>query len=245
VLWLLPSHRTPRCVGSCPTDTSTPAPIRVAPKPTARRKKKPRIVFYNDRGYPDESEDYDQLLHNVDGGPILRKKKFPTLPINADDPTFNYTFSEELHGELLRSQLDLSHLLPEDAAALLVVIKEYWCVFDERGTFTPVRNYQCIIDTGTATPIAVKKIVYGPREIPIMRKCIAALEKVGHIRQIHDGRWLFKALLAPKPHQEHRLVDVGFGCMMHQWAIIKSRSRLRRRKSLHSKVPMQSNGPTM
>jgi hypothetical protein len=36
-----------------------------------------------------------------------------------------------------------------------------------------------------------------------MRKCIAALEKVGHIRQIHDGQWLFKRLLAPKPHQEH------------------------------------------
>jgi hypothetical protein len=36
-----------------------------------------------------------------------------------------------------------------------------------------------------------------------MRKAIAALEKVGHIRQIHDGRWLFKAVLAPKPHQEH------------------------------------------
>ncbi len=33
--------------------------------------------------------------------------------------------------------------------------------------------------------------------------CIAALEKVGHIQCIHDGRWLFKALLAPKLHQEH------------------------------------------
>ena len=36
-----------------------------------------------------------------------------------------------------------------------------------------------------------------------MRKCIASLEQMGHIRQIHDGEWLFKALLAPKPHQEH------------------------------------------
>jgi hypothetical protein len=36
-----------------------------------------------------------------------------------------------------------------------------------------------------------------------MRNAIAALEKVGHIRQITDGPWLFKALLAPKPHQEH------------------------------------------
>jgi hypothetical protein len=36
-----------------------------------------------------------------------------------------------------------------------------------------------------------------------MRKCIAALEKVSHIKQITDGGWLFKALLAAKPHQEH------------------------------------------
>ena len=35
-----------------------------------------------------------------------------------------------------------------------------------------------------------------------MRKAIAALKKVGHIRQIHDGRWLFKAVLAAKPHQD-------------------------------------------
>jgi hypothetical protein len=36
-----------------------------------------------------------------------------------------------------------------------------------------------------------------------MRNAIAALEKVGHIQQIHHKRWLFKALLTPKPHQEH------------------------------------------
>jgi hypothetical protein len=37
----------------------------------------------------------------------------------------------------------------------------------------------------------------------IMHKSIAALAKVGHIHQIHGGQWLFKALLAAKPHQEH------------------------------------------
>ena len=36
-----------------------------------------------------------------------------------------------------------------------------------------------------------------------MRKCIASLAKIGHIRQIHGGKWMFKAPLAPKPHQEH------------------------------------------
>ena len=36
-----------------------------------------------------------------------------------------------------------------------------------------------------------------------MRKVIAGLEQAGHICQIHDGRWLFKCVLAAKPHQEH------------------------------------------
>ena len=59
------------------------------------------------------------------------------------------------------------------------------------------------MNTGTARPVAVKKIFYGERETVIMRRCISALAKVGYIRQITDGRWLFKALLAAKPHQEH------------------------------------------
>ncbi len=84
-----------------------------------------------------------------------------------------------------------------------MLIKKYWSVFHEKGVFVPVKNYKCVIDTGDAQPIAVKKILYGPKELPIMRNAMAALEKVGHIRQIHDGHWLFKALLAPKPHQEH------------------------------------------
>ncbi len=160
-------------------------------------------VFCNDRGFPDKSNDYDHLLHNIDGGTILQQTKYPTPPLDVDNPTFNYVYSEELHGEKLQSKLDVSHLSPENASALLDLIKEYWCVFDKRGIFTPVRDYQCIINTGNASPIAVKKILYSPREIPIMHKSIATLEKVGQMCQIHNGQWLFKALLAPKPHQEH------------------------------------------
>jgi hypothetical protein len=80
--------------------------------------------------------------------------------------------------------------------------------FNERGVWIPVRNYECVIDTGNAHPITVKKIQYGPKELPIMQKAITTLGKVGHIRQMHDGHWLFKAVLAPKPHQE-RICDIN------------------------------------
>jgi hypothetical protein len=131
------------------------------------------------------------------------EKKFPTPPINIVEPKFNYVYSNNLPREKLRTSLDISHLSPEDAAALIAVIKEYWCVFDDCGTFTPIQNYQFIMDTGTAESIAIKKILYGPWEIPIMQNSIAALKKVRQIRQIHDGIWLFKALLAPTPHLKH------------------------------------------
>ncbi len=83
------------------------------------------------------------------------------------------------------------------------MIWKYWAVFDDRGVFVLVKNYECMIDTGDSPPIAIKKIQYGTKELPIMHKAIAGLKKVGHICQIHNGRWLFKAVLAPKPYQEH------------------------------------------
>ena len=187
-------------------------PIRVSPKSKASGAKRARNVFFDDRRFPDESEEYDQLLYNIDGGVNLRKKKFPTPPLEIDNPTFNWVYCDDLHGKKLKTELDVSHLAKYEAEALVTFIKEYWCVFDDRGMCVPVRNYECIIATGTASPIAIKQIRYRPREIPIMHKCIAALAKIGQIEQIHDGQWLFKALLAPKPHQEHVCDIENFVC---------------------------------
>jgi hypothetical protein len=47
------------------------SPIRVSPKSKTSGAKRARNVFFNDRGFPDQSEEYDQLLHNIDGGVIL------------------------------------------------------------------------------------------------------------------------------------------------------------------------------
>ncbi len=85
--------------------------------------KKARNVFYNDCGFPDESAAYNHLLHNVDGGVVLRKKKFDAPALDQDDPEFNYTFSEADHGERLKNELDLSHLSPEQGARLAALIK--------------------------------------------------------------------------------------------------------------------------
>jgi hypothetical protein len=140
------------------------------------------------------------LLHDIDGGTILRKLKYLPPPLNVVDLKFHFPFDEALHGKHLCVQLNLSHLDPSVQLKVTALIKKYWSMFNEHRVWVTVRNYKCVIDTGNTHPIAVKKIQYGPKEILIMRKAIMALEKVGHIRQIHNGCWLFKAVLAPKPH---------------------------------------------
>jgi hypothetical protein len=180
----------------------TLAPIRIAPKP--KRQKRTNNVFLDDRGFPDQSDDYDHVLHNVDGGPILRKLCHPAPALDKDtDPAFYAPFIPVEHKDQMCKELDLSHLDPDLQERIYAIFGKYWSVFNEKGVFVPVKNYECIINTGTAQPISAKKILYGECKTIIMRKCIAALAKVGHIVQTTEGEWRFKALLAAKPHQEH------------------------------------------
>ena len=89
----------------------TLAPIRVAPKP--KRRKRTNNVFLDDQGFKDLSDDYDHVLHNVDGGPILRKLRHPAPALDADiDPAFHSPFVPAKHEDQMRKDLDLSHLDP-------------------------------------------------------------------------------------------------------------------------------------
>ena len=97
------------------------------------------------------------LLHNVDGGPILRKLKHPAPPLDVLDSSFHFPFDEALHGDRLREQLDLSHLYPSIQLKVTNLIKEFWSVFDEHGVWVPVTNYKYVIDTGNAPPNRCEK----------------------------------------------------------------------------------------
>jgi hypothetical protein len=166
------------------TDPSKPdkgSPIRVAPKPKVR--KQLNNVFLDDRGYPDQSGEYDHVLHNIDGGPILHKLRHPQPNLNAPVDPLNYPpFISAKHEAIMRKDMDLSHLDPALQEKIYNIICCHWSVFDEKGIFVPVKHYKCVINTGNTWPISVKKILYGERKIVIMHQAIAALYKVGHIR---------------------------------------------------------------
>jgi hypothetical protein len=156
--------------------------------------KRRSYVFLDNRGFPNQSHKFDVILHNTKGGPILCKSKHPAPPLNDVDPRFEAHYNKARHTEQLHSELHLSHLELPIPDHLYSLLQNYWSVFK------PVKEYKCSINTGSTWLICVKKINYGPWEIPIMKLCISSLAKLGHIHQIHGGEWLFKALLAPKPH---------------------------------------------
>jgi hypothetical protein len=99
----------------------TKSPIRVTPKPKSRRKL--RNVFYDNCGFPDQSDEVDHLLKNIEGGVILCKKKHPQPPLKVDNPTFSYKFNEALHAAKIKSELLIDHLSPANAAEVVALIK--------------------------------------------------------------------------------------------------------------------------
>ena len=127
-------------------------------------------------------------MHSVDDGPLLCRLLHPAPDLDGPvDPIFLPVFNPDVHHTQLCEKFDLSHLPLDVQDQIYNRIREFWFVFDSKGITVPVKSYECIIDTGSTRPIAIKKINYGDNETAIMWKCIAALAKVGHIHQIHDG----------------------------------------------------------
>ncbi len=123
---------------------------------------KRKNVLLDDRGFPDQSDKFDSLLHNADGGTILCKRKHPAPKLDEIDPRFHMVYGKKLHGEQLHKDLDLSHLEPSLRTKVYGLIQKYYSIFANKGQFVPVKDYSCVIDTGLAKPIAIKKIHYGP-----------------------------------------------------------------------------------
>ena len=132
------------------------------------------------------------MLPDVEGGDLIRKRLHKSPKINDIDPNFGEKYNETKHGDILREKLKIAHLTEFQQSVLTAVIKKYWRVFSKKGVTTPVKDYECIIDTGDATPIRCRNPRFGPHETPIIQKAIYKLIKLGHAKQIHHGEWLSK-----------------------------------------------------
>ena len=83
-------------------------------------------VFLDDHRFPDQSNDYNHVLHNINGGRILRKLRHPAPALDEDiDPAFYLPFIPVKHKELMHKDLDLSHLDPDLQGRLYAIIRNY------------------------------------------------------------------------------------------------------------------------
>ncbi len=70
-------------------------------------------VFLDDRGFLDQSNNYNHLLHVVDGGSILRKLRHPQQDLDAPlNPLYYLQFVADKHEALMHKDMDLMHLDP-------------------------------------------------------------------------------------------------------------------------------------
>jgi hypothetical protein len=77
----------------------------VSPKPKRRRKL--QNVFFDNQGFPDQSDEYNQLLHSINRGPVLRKLRRPMPNLNNPiNPNFNHPFVPEEHKELMQKKME-------------------------------------------------------------------------------------------------------------------------------------------
>ena len=200
-------------MGSSVASPAPAPPIRVAAKPRMSRKKGPgqkRVArkryispLFDDRGYPHPQDEWESLLPEVKAGRLIRKRRHDAPRLDDLNPNFGEEFDEEKHGQMLKDELVVSHLSVHQQNVLRAVVIKYWRVFCKEGVTTPVKDYECEIDTGNAAPVRCRNPTFGPHETPIIEKAIAKLVELGLADQIHDGEWLSKPLLAAKPHQEN------------------------------------------
>ena len=87
----------------------------------------------------DHSGEFDYLLHNVDGRPILRKLRHPLLTLDGPvDPLFLSKFDSAVHETRMYEDLDLSHLPLHVQDQVYSLVREFWSVFDGKGYTMPV-----------------------------------------------------------------------------------------------------------
>ncbi len=130
---------------------SDPPPVFTMEAPPAKptrvackiRGKKRLNVFLDDWGFPDQSREFDVILHNIQGDPILQKCKHAAPPIDKINPQFHSYYNKARLGQKLRSKLDLSHLDNVVWDLVYKLLQRYYLVFDNKEQFIPVKDCKC------------------------------------------------------------------------------------------------------
>ena len=109
--------------------------------------------LFDDRGFPHPQDKWESMLPEAKAGRLIRKRVHDPPRVQDVDKDFGEEYDDELHGDILRAELDIEHLTADQQSALTLVVKKHWRVFSKKGVTKPVKDYECEIDTGSAAPI--------------------------------------------------------------------------------------------
>ena len=151
--------------------------------------------LFDDRGYPNPQDEWESMLPKLKSGHLIRKRVHNPPKLQDVDPDFGEDFDEAKHGKVLKDELNISHLSKLQQSILIDVIKKYWRVFSKQGVTTPVKDYECEIDTGYAKTVRWKNPTFGLLETPIIEK---AITKLVELKACFQGNSLHMAQGAKK-----------------------------------------------
>ena len=106
-------------LGSSLGDQPPAQPIRVAARPRSRKKgpgpkkganKRYVSPLFDDRGHPNPQDEWESMLPEVKAGRLLRKRRHKPPKLDEIDPNFGEEYDESKHGQMLKDELNISHL---------------------------------------------------------------------------------------------------------------------------------------
>ena len=66
--------------------------------------------LFDDHGHPNPQDEWESMLPEIKAGRLLRKRCHETPRLDDIDPNFGEKFDEAKHGQMLKDELNISHL---------------------------------------------------------------------------------------------------------------------------------------
>ena len=145
---------------------------------------------------PDELDLLDPIFEEY--GEVLYKEKGELPP--RDDVI---DFDPDVHQQEFDDCVQWESCPDEYRPLITKIIQDNWDAFTQEGMKKPIRGFQFNIDTGQVKPVCCKPPRHGKHESRIILMLVEKLEN-NNLIEDDDGPWGALAVLASKPHQEHK-----------------------------------------
>ena len=82
--------------------------------------------LFDGRGHPHPKDEWELLLPEIKACRLIRKRRHEAPNLDDADPNFGEEYDETKHGQMLKDELNISHLTVHQQNILRAVIVKYW-----------------------------------------------------------------------------------------------------------------------